>query len=77
MENDLQYLRRRMEELDSSELRIQFFRPDEGVRVYHMVRCTIMDLARDAGALYKVGRAVLIDKKVFEDYLERFRVKED
>ena len=48
-------LREKILALDSTGLRIEFFRPDEGMRVYHLGRGIIMDLAEEAGALYKVG----------------------
>ena len=50
-------LREKILALDSTGLRIEFFRPDEGMRVYHLGRGIIMDLAEEAGALYKVDRS--------------------
>lgn len=35
---------------------------------------TFRNLANDAGAVYKVGKLVLINTEVFEQYLETFRV---
>lgn len=75
MESDYKYLRKRISELDSMQLRIQFFRPDEGIRVYHISRYEILKLAQEADAFYKIGRACLIDKQKFEEYLEKFKVR--
>lgn len=36
-------------------------------------RSHIIELAREAGAVYKVGMSALINTEVFESYLERFR----
>ncbi len=49
-------LREKIQSLDSTGLRIQFFRPDEGMKIYHIGRGTVMDLAEEVGALYKIGR---------------------
>ena len=59
-------LREKILSLDSSDLRIQFFRPDEGMKIYHIGRGMVMDLAEEADALYKVGRCCVIDKELFE-----------
>jgi len=60
--------------MDSSELRSKFFRPDEGIRVYHISRCTLMKWAEEADALYCTGKMCLIDKEKFEEYFEQFKV---
>lgn len=49
--------------MDPDVLRAEYFRPDEGMRIYHMGRTPIMQLAEEAGALYKINRHVLINKK--------------
>lgn len=41
-------LRDKILSLDDKDLRIQFFRPDEGMKVYHMSRFVIMNLAEEA-----------------------------
>lgn len=67
-------LREKIMSLDSTNLRIQFFRPDEGMRVYHVTRGVIMDLAEEADALYRVGRSCIIDKELFEKNLQKYKV---
>ena len=52
-----------------------FVRYDEGASLYSMCRHTFMKLAAEAGAVYKVGRVSLVNTRIFEEYLERFRVK--
>ena len=44
-------LREKILSLDPSSLRIQFFRPDEGMKIYHIGRGLVMDLAEEADAL--------------------------
>ena len=68
-------LREKILSLDSKDLRIQFLRPDEGMRIYHIGRGVIMDLAEEAGALYKVGRSCIIDKELFEKNLQKYKVE--
>ena len=67
-------LREKILSLDSSDLRIQFFRPDEGMKIYHIGRGMVMDLAEEADALYKVGRCCVIDKELFEKNLQKYKV---
>ena len=67
-------LREKILSLDSSDLRIQFFRPDEGMKIYHIHRGMVMDLAEEAGALYKLGRSCIIDKELFEKNLQKYKV---
>ncbi len=52
-----------------------FVRYDEGASLYSMCRHTFMKLAAEAGAVYKVGRVSLVNTRIFEEYLERFRVR--
>ena len=67
-------LREKILSIDSSDLRIQFFRPDEGMKIYHIGRGMVMDLAEEADALYKVGRCCVIDKELFEKNLRKYKV---
>ena len=47
----------------------------EGAEMYSMGMNKFQTLARDAGAVLKIDRMVLVDLDVFERYLESFRVK--
>ena len=68
-------LRERILELNPNELRVEYFRPDEGMKIYHVSRGVIIDLAEEADALYKVGRSCIINKALFEQNLEKYKVR--
>lgn len=61
--------------MDPDVLRAEYFRPDEGMRIYHMGRTPIMQLAEEAGALYKINRHVLINKADFDKNFQKYKVK--
>lgn len=67
-------LREKILSLNGEDLRIQFFRPDEGMKIYHVGRGVIMDLAEEADALYRVGRNCIIEKEAFERNLQKYKV---
>lgn len=52
----------------------KFVRYKEGAEMYSMSLRKFQDLAKDAGAIYKVGKMVLVNCEVFEKYLETFRI---
>lgn len=68
-------LREKILTLNPEELRMEFFRPDEGMEVYHIGRGLILDLAEEADALYKIGRCCVINKELFNKNLEKYKVK--
>lgn len=68
-------LREKILSLDSTGLRIEFFRPDEGMKIYHLGRGVIMDLAEEAGALYKVDRSCIINKELFNENLQKYKIE--
>ena len=47
----------------------------EGAEMYSMGMNKFQALAKDAGAILKIGRMVLVDLDVFDEYLESFRVR--
>ena len=51
-----------------------FVRYDEGAELYSMGRHTFMRLAAEAGAVYKINRLSLVNIKIFDEYLETFRI---
>lgn len=63
--------------LEDEGIKPLFFKPEQGQRLYHMSRSTVFKLARESGCLYKIGRACLINKELFESYMETFKVPED
>jgi len=62
------------EEVKDEPVKKKWIRCREGVEMYSMSRPTIMAIASDAGALYKINATVLIDTETFENYMESFRV---
>ena len=47
----------------------------EGAEMYSMGMNKFQTLAKDAGAILKIDRMVLVDLDIFDQYLETFRVK--
>ena len=47
----------------------------EGAEMYSMGMNKFQTLAKDAGAILKIDRLVLVDLDVLDQYLESFRVK--
>lgn len=54
----------------------RFIRFKEGAELYSMSQPKFEQLARDAGATYKLNKLVLVNIDIFEEYLESFRVPE-
>lgn len=47
----------------------------EGAEMYCMGMNKFQTLAKDAGAILKIDRMVLVDLDIFDQYLETFRVQ--
>lgn len=47
----------------------------EGAEMYSMGMNKSQTLAKDAGAILKIDRMVLVDLDIFDQYLETFRVQ--
>ena len=56
--------------------RKRFVRYKEGAELYSMCQSKFEDMARDAGAIYKLNKLVLVNCDIFEEYLEMFHIKE-
>ncbi len=54
----------------------RFVRYKEGSELYSMCQSKFEDMAKEAGAIYKLNKLVLVNCDVFEEYLETFRIKE-
>ena len=52
----------------------RYVRPNDAAKMYGIGRQFLENVAAEAGALYKIGKVVLINVKVFEDYLELHKV---
>ena len=50
----------------------KFVRLDEGAALYSIGLNTFMDIARDAGAIYRVKRIVLVNTELIDEFLETF-----
>lgn len=50
-----------------------FVRYDEGAKIYTMGLHSLQNLAKDAGAVYKIKGVVLVNTQVVDEYLETFR----
>ena len=54
----------------------RFVRYREGAELYSMCQTKFERLAKDAKAIYKVDRLVLVNLDILDRYLESFRVEE-
>lgn len=52
--------------------RKKFVRYDEGAKIYSMGLHTFQDLAKEAGAIYRIKRVVLVNTDIIDEYLENF-----
>ena len=55
------------------EKRKKFVRCEEGAKLYSMGLHTFQQLAKEAGAVYRVKRIVLVNLDILDEYLEAFR----
>lgn len=58
------------------ERRKKFVRYAEGAQLYSMGLHTFQNLAKDAGAIYRIKRVVLVNLDIIDEYLEAFREDE-
>lgn len=50
----------------------KFVRLDEGAALYSIGLNTFRDIARDAGAIYRVKRIVLVNTELIDEFLKTF-----
>ena len=55
------------------ERKKRFVRYKEGAKLYGLCQSTFEKRAKEAGATYKIGKAVIVDCEIFEEYLQSFR----
>lgn len=60
-----------LDEMDNARVCLKY---KDGPKVYGICESTFKKRAREAGAVIKLGKSVLIDKEIFEEYLHSFRV---
>lgn len=53
-------------------LRRKFLRYQQAEIVYSLSHKKLMELANAAGAIYRIDGIVLINREIFDEYLERF-----
>lgn len=54
------------------KIRRQYLRYQQAEVVYSLSHKKLLELASDAGAIYRMDSTVLINKDIFDQYLERF-----
>ena len=54
----------------------KFVRYKEGAKLYSMCQTKFERLANEAKATYKVGKMVLVNQEILDNYLETFRIVE-
>ena len=64
-----------MQKIERKLEKKRFVRYKEGAEMYSMGMNKFQALAKDAGAILKIDRMVLVDLDTFDEYLETFRVK--
>ena len=55
----------------------EFVRYREGAEMYHMSVSKFMQMAKEAKGSYKLGQLVLVNLKIFDEYIETFHIVED
>ena len=55
------------------KLRKKFLRYREAEIIYSISHRRLLELAGEAGAIVRIDNAVLIDRDIFNEYLDRFR----
>lgn len=58
------------------DMKKRFVRYEEGADFYSISVNKFIQMAKDAGACYKINQVVLVNCDIFEEYLETFRVVE-
>lgn len=58
----------------SREKKKKFVRYQEGAEIYSISVRKFQDLAKDAGAIYKVGKMALVNCEIFDKYMETFKL---
>lgn len=69
------YKRRENENMENmlTNGRKKFVKYDEGAAMFSMGIHSFMDLAKEAKAVYRIRRIVLVNTEIIEEYLENFR----
>ena len=74
MEDQYYDIQRRTEIRDTArELRRKYLRYKDAELVYSIQHKKLLELADRAGAIYRIDGYVLINRDIFDEYLEQFR----
>lgn len=67
--------RKQIEDLENKVMNMgkKFVRYSEGAELYSMGLHSFQELAKDAGAVYRIKRMVLVNTVIIDEYLESFR----
>lgn len=57
---------------DMKDVMKKYVNATEGSIIYSLGKTTFMTMAKDAGAIYKVGASALVNTEIFEEYLEKY-----
>lgn len=57
---------------ETKDVMKKYVNATEGAIIYSLGKTRFMALAKEAGAVYKVGNSALVNTEIFEDYLEQF-----
>ncbi len=63
----------KIENLETTVAYKKFVRLNEGAKLYSIGLNTFRELAKDAGAIYRVRRIVLVNTEILDEFLEAFR----
>ena len=71
MSGNIWKLADQIDDMDVEMLRHDFITLREGMEYYHLNEKPMVRLAREAGAVYKIGKMVRVRRTIFEAYLRR------
>lgn len=60
--------------METSVRNRKYVRYSEGAKIYGMCERKFVDFARQANAIYKIDRLVLVNTELIDEYLESFHV---
>ena len=58
---------------ETKDVMKKYVNATEGSIIYSLGKTRFMTLAKEAGAIYKVGNSALVNKELFEKFLEQYR----
>lgn len=58
---------------ETKDVMKKYVNATEGSIIYSLGKTRFMTLAKEAGAIYKVGNSALVNTELFEQFLEQYR----